>query len=577
VRRRSGLLAIAVLVVGCVLLLQPFGFNQGAHYSLVKALAAGTAKIDDFQAYSGDESYYHGHYFSNKAPGVAFLCLPFYLLLRAVGLPSGVHVLALLASALPAFVLMLLMRRIGDDWERGFGTAAAITLGAGTLFLPFTSLFFAHVLSAFMGFAAFAVLWRERAGPSRLVLVAAAGALAGLGVLVEYPLALVGLVLGFYAISRAPIVRRGLVYTGGVIAGILPLLLYNRWAFGSFTHLSYGNLVIVRGKSGHDVVQGQGQVARVQHGFHDVAGPRIRQGLELLFSARGIFRLMPVLALGVVGTVMLYRRGRRAEALVIAGVTFLILGYDSGFVDPFGGWGPGPRYLMPMIPFLVLPLALVYARAPLTTAALALGSVVFMVAATATEPLLPSNIFTFFHLGDIANTGRWFRRFGSGDFTPSVLTSAGFGHGWFAIAPFLLAVALALALAAYATPWPRFERRDAESAAFALAAWLLVAIDGPQLLIHDRRTGGTLGAISVVLLVAALALTGLRVWRSGAVGALPALPLAAFASHDFAHHTGWAAGVALAVLLAGLVLEAIALRGWPGYALRRDVPARGRP
>ena len=55
--RHAGLLSLAVLVVGCVLLLQPFGFNQGAHYSLVKALAHGTAKIDDFQAFSGDESY----------------------------------------------------------------------------------------------------------------------------------------------------------------------------------------------------------------------------------------------------------------------------------------------------------------------------------------------------------------------------------------------------------------------------------------------------------------------------------------------------------------------------------------
>src|SRR5207237_10683392 len=134
-------------------------------------------------------------------PGVAFLCLPFYLVLHGLGLPSGVHVLALLAAALPAFLLFLVVRQIGDDWERGFGTAAAVTLGAGTLFLPFTSLFFAHVLSAFLGFAAFAFLWRERAGPSKLVLVAAAGALAGLAVVVQYPLAPVGFVLCLSATS----------------------------------------------------------------------------------------------------------------------------------------------------------------------------------------------------------------------------------------------------------------------------------------------------------------------------------------------------------------------------------------
>jgi hypothetical protein len=575
-RGRSGLLAIAVLAVGCVLLLQPFGFNQGAHFSLVKALAHGTAKIDDFQAYSGDESWYHGHYFSNKAPGVAFLCLPFYLVLRALHLPSGVHVLALLASALPAFLLMLLVRRIGDDWERGFGTAAAVTLGAATIFLPFTSLFFSHVLAAFLGFAAFALLWRERAGPSRLVLVAVAGAVAGLAVVVEYPLVLVGFVLGVYAVSRPPFVRRGLVYAASAIAGVLPLLAYNRGAFGSFTHLSYSNLVIVRGKSGHDVVQGV-TGSHGQAGFHDVAGPRLRQGLELLFLSRGALRIMPVLALGIVGLVMLYRRGRRAEALVIAGVTALILAYDSGFVEPFGGWGPGPRYLMPMFPFLAAALALVWARAPLTTASLALGSVVWMVAATATEPLLANNMHTWYLVGDVANTGRWFARFASGNFTRTVLSSAGLGHGWLAIAPFLLAVALALALAVRATPWPALARRDAETAAVAVAGWLLLAIDGPLLLHHDRTTGGTLGAVATTLVAAALVATCFRVWRAGLGAAIPALPLLAFAAHPLAHHTAWAAALALVVAVAIVALEANGLRGSTGYAMRRNVPARGRP
>jgi hypothetical protein len=557
-RRRAGILSIVVLVVGSALLLQAFGFNQGAHYSLVKALAHGTPRIDDFQAYSGDESWYHGHYFSNKAPGVAFLCLPFYLLLKAAGLPSGVHVLALLASVLPALALFVLVRRIADDWERGFGTAAAVTLAAGTLFLPFTSLLFAHVLSSFLGFAAFALLWRERSGPSRLALLGAAGALAGLAVTTEYPLALVGFVLGLYAISRAPIVRRGLAYAAGVFAGVLPLLLYQRWAFGSFTHLAYSNVVTHRGKSGHDVVKGS------MAGFHDVAAPRARPMIELLFSERGLVRLMPVLALGVLGTIMLYRRGRRAEALVVAGVSILTLAYDTGFVDPFGGWGPGPRYLMPMMPFLALSLVLVYARAPLTTAALALCSVVFMVVATATEPLLPNNLLTFSTRGDVADTGLWFHRFGSGDFTRTVLTSAGAGHGWIAIAPFLLAVCAAVVLAVRATRPVRLERRDVETAAVAVVGWLLVAIDGPSLLKHDRAVGSSLGAIAVVLLVSAVVLTAVRVNRSGLLSVLPALPLLAFAFHRLAHRPGLASGIALAVLVATAVLERRALAAWLG-------------
>jgi hypothetical protein len=574
--RLYGVLAIAVIVLGAATLLQAFGFNQGAHYSLVKALYGGTPRLDHFQAYSGDESYYRGHYFSNKAPGLAFLCLPFYAVLHALGLPSGVHVLGLLGAVLPALILFLLVRHVAEEWEPRYGTAAAVTLAAGTLFLPFTSLFFSHVLSAFLGFAAFFLLWRERGGPPRPPLVAAAGLLAGLAVTTEYPLALVGFAVGCYAIARAPILRRGLAYMAGVVAGVMPLLLYDKWAFGSFTHLSYSNLVIVPGKSGHDVIGGHTK------GFHDVATPGGRALLEVIFAPRGLLRLMPVLALGALGIVLLYRRGRKAEALLIAGVSVLILGYDTGFIEPFGGWGPGPRYLMPMIPFLVAPLALVYRRLPVTTIALALVSIGWMAAATATEPLLPNNYLTSARRGDIANTAHWFHRVADGNFTRTVLSSAGAGHGWIAVAPFLLAVIAGLALTALATGPVPVRRRDAEVAAVVVAGWLLAALTGPVLLRHDRATGSPLGALALIALVACIAVTAARVHRSGAVAALPAVPLLAFAVHRFGYHQGWAVVDALAVLALSLALEQRAVRAWAGreadrVSYRRGVPARGRP
>ena len=48
--------------------------------------------------------------------------------------------------------------------------------------------------------------------------------------------------------------------------------------------------------------------------------------------------------------------------------------YDSGYWLPFGGGSPGPRFLIPMLPFLAVGLACAWRRFPATTLALAVPS-----------------------------------------------------------------------------------------------------------------------------------------------------------------------------------------------------------
>ena len=68
--------------------------------------------------------------------------------------------------------------------------------------------------------------------------VVAAGALAGLAIVVEFPLGIVAIALAVYA-GR----ERVLPYAVGAV-GVLPLALFNTWAFGSPLDLSYENAVI---------------------------------------------------------------------------------------------------------------------------------------------------------------------------------------------------------------------------------------------------------------------------------------------------------------------------------------------
>jgi hypothetical protein len=536
-RRRGllGLLAIACVTLAAALVMQASGWAQVSNFALVRALSNGTAKIDPYHWETKDESWYRGHYYSVKSPLLPAMTLPVYDALKANGgarwaydtalharenhswrwrpsaLPGDLYgrnrirtyhvrgrveaatplvwVLGLFGCVLPAFGLMLLVRRLGDRLEPGYGVAAAVTLGLCTMVLPFSTLYFSHVLAALLGFAAFALLWRERdAAPrGRFALVAVAGLLAGLAFATEYPLALAAAVLGVYAIlGHGSRVRRGLVYGAGALVGALPLFAYNLWAFGSITHLSYANAVKQQGVSGHDLLGSNAG------GFFGVGVPDPTVTLDLLFSAKGLFTLAPVLVMGVVGTVLLHRRGRRAEAWVIGGLAVAYLLYNSGYWLPFGGGTPGPRFLMPIVPFLALPLALAYRRFPLTTFALAVPSALFMLSATLTFPMIGDDFVGF-----------WAQLIQASNFEPTFFTSLGAGHGWEGIAPVLVLAALAAGLAVTAVR-PHVVG-DVRRAALAVAGWGIAAACVPWLLGGQSAVGGDSGAAALIAVFTAAA------------------------------------------------------------------------
>jgi hypothetical protein len=486
--RRAGLLAILALVLGYASVAQGRGVNQLAHFSLVRALTHGTAKVDPYHWETKDLSWYHGHYYSSKAPGLAFLTVgPYYvldrsgilgLLSRATGATKtsvALWLLGLIGVVIPTGVLLLLLRRVGDTLEPGFGTIGAVTAGLATLLFPFATLFFNHALSAALGFAAFAALWR--AG-DRLWLFALSGLLAGLAVTSEYPLALVAGALGLYVLSKGDAIRRGAVYAAGVALGVLPLLLYDWWAFGSPFHLSYSDAIVRPGVSGHDVLGANAQ------GLFGVSTPHRGVAVQLLFGYIGLVTRTPVVVAGVLGLFLLWRKGWRREAVLAAGLALAFVVYNAGYATPFGGGTPGPRFLIPMLPFVALGFATAYRAWPWATLALAVPSALIMLGVTATNPIR-------------APTWSWVDRVTDGSFT---------GSGVGPKLPLAALVLAAVILCRRVTPIARPRVRDAVAALLALGAYLVIAFAGPRL-------AGTNPKLLIVLFLALLGIVTL--WHVG--------------------------------------------------------------
>ena len=545
--RWLGGVALGAVVLAWALPMQSVGCGQNAHYAATRSFAAGRPNIDRYAPQTCDLVRRGGHYYAAKGPALDFWSAPWYLALRTVhlvprdsnvgmrypaamaGVPlRAIWQIGLWAVVLPGAILLLLVRRLADRVEPGTGVAVAVVLGLGTLVLPFSTLLFAHVPAALLAFASFAALFRNRSA-------VLAGACAGLAVATDLPLLVIAAALLVYAWRRAP------RFALGALLGAAPLYAFGIWAFGSPFRLAYSGAAIDPGAGGVEQ-------AHVHGLFFTLTSPHPHLAVEVLLSKRGLLTLSPVLAAAAVGVVLLWRRGLRAEAGLIAALTVVEVGWHAFRPDyelALGGWVPGPRFLVPLLPFLAFALAPVVRRAPATFAALAAISIGAMAVATSAEPLLSSD-----------DTHHWIARIADGNFAATVLSLTGIGHGWLAILPFYALVLVAVGAAAAVTRIP-VTRRDLVTALAAVLAWLVLEHAAPELLRVDDLVRQSWGAAAALLLVAAASWSVARLRPEG----LLVLPFAVLA---FDRHTKWALLLAMAVL-AGMAVHA-RLRPAPGPA-----------
>ena len=351
----------------------------------------GSLELDAYAAKRLDRARYHGRWYTDKAPGLSFAALAPYGILSATTsvkpesrweLEGDLQLwfFRILTSGVAFVACVFLVGRVAEGLAAGTGAVVAATFGAGTLVAPLAVTLFDHDPAALCAFAAFVLAWRARSRPDERWAALAGGAVAGVGVLLEYQIAAVVVILALYllAVSR---LRPALWFAMGLVPPLVLLGVYDQLAFGSPFHLSY-RYVANRFAS------------EQQRGFFGIGTPRLDAIRLVLVGARGLLVFSPVLVAAAAGLVALWRR-HRAEAAVCIAVAGVFLVWNIGYFLPYGGKSPGPRFFAPALPFLALGLAYAFRRFPLPTAALALASVLLITLDTLTWALRPDESHTY--------------------------------------------------------------------------------------------------------------------------------------------------------------------------------------
>jgi hypothetical protein len=289
--------------------------------------------------------------------------IPFYVAGRAVqrmtsrGGPSDTipKAMVALANTLPmaaaAWLVFLIASRLWGSVPDAAIAALAIALGSICwVYAKFG--YNAPLATACLAAATHEAIAATRGGHDRRL--AGAGLALGLGLLTRHELVAAALPVALFVVLETPSPRKTVLRLAWLAAGALPpALVWLWWNAIRFGHpLDTGYL--------RDTVPGFG--SPLASGLYGL----------LLSPTASVFAYAPLVLLGTVALARLWRTDR-AVTLLLAGQAVTMLLVYAQLENWRGGRSYGPRYLVPLVPLVCLPLAAWLATADRVTRRVLVG------------------------------------------------------------------------------------------------------------------------------------------------------------------------------------------------------------
>ena len=364
------LLLGAILFLASAYFYQDPEWNGNSRLDLTRAVVEqNTLTIDAYESLpqweTGDKALYNGHYYSDKAIGSSLFALPIYFVLFRL---SGIFAIALDSSTVKHILTTIVlggaftatglaMYTIAERLTRSAWKALVPTLALafGTMLWPYSAVYYGHVVGAALLAIAFGLLFRMSedlavvSGP-RLFAV---GLVLGLAFITEYTTALIiaGLIpFALYALRKTGIGRTVRAAGFGVGGAAIPLALalaYNARVYGSVFATGYAFEVENRFAEG------------MSQGILGIGQPSLTAIYHITLDPQfGIIWQSPILLIAPIGYLVALNSARfRAAGLLSLYAALAMLAMNGGYYLWWGGSAFGPRLMIPALPFLIVPIA----------------------------------------------------------------------------------------------------------------------------------------------------------------------------------------------------------------------------